>query len=145
MAIKRNHNDTYIRDVINEFVEKSLNKAIRHFMRVGEEALTYARTLDTYKDDTGNLRSSIGYAVVHDGKTVMISDFEQVLDGRDGSDKGATILENIVKTKKSGLWLVMVAGMNYASAVESKGYDVTTGASLLARQLVDEMFNKSNR
>jgi hypothetical protein len=64
-------------------IEKFLKKqtdwirivAIRNLAYVGEMAVTQARSLKSFKNITGNLRSSIGYIVVVDGKIVQMSSF----------------------------------------------------------------------
>ncbi|HCY40439.1 MAG TPA: hypothetical protein DHV48_03660 [Prolixibacteraceae bacterium] len=79
-----------------------------------------------YLDQTGNLRSSIGYFVLNDGKIVM----DEFSGTAEGIAAGRQALE-FVKVK-SGYQLVGVAGMDYASYVESKGYNVISAQSVVA-------------
>lgn len=72
-----------------------------------------------YTDRTGNLRSSIGYFVLSQGAIIA-----QNLQGDStGMAAARRALESV---PKGGYQLVGVAGMDYASYVESKGYNVIT-------------------
>lgn len=127
---------------IKNFVEGKLRnykKAIEsRLIRTGEEFVTLARDLNTYKDRTGNLRSSIGYVVLYDGK-VLTENFEVKSGGDAGAEKAKSFIQKIAGDFQSGYVLICVAGMDYAAAVESKGKDVLTGTS----QLVEEILKKS--
>ena len=52
------------------------------FRRTGEQFIADARSIRTYQDQTGNLRSSIGYAIFKDGQMSRaqstISDLQSV-------------------------------------------------------------------
>lgn len=96
-------------------------RIIDSFVRAGENFVKNARTqmqdhaMGTYLDDTTNLRNSIGYYVFKDGAVVKfdggISDVDVKAD-----------IEELVNDK--GIQLIGIAGMDYASYVESKGYNV---------------------
>ena len=93
---------------------------------LGEEAVNKARRLNSYTDRTGNLRSSLGYAVISDGKSV----FEE-FNGSGGSvgvSKGKELLNELKTENPKGIILFVFAGMTYAAAVEAKNFDVITGA-----------------
>lgn len=98
---------------------------------VGEKFIVRARSNDTYKDRTGNLRSSIGYVVVKNGENLAES-FPG--DKPAGVEQGKTVAENAASNFLTGIVLICVAGMGYAAAVESKGRDVITSSSLVAEQ-----------
>lgn len=89
-----------------------------------------------YLDDTGNLRSSIGYFVLNDGKIVK----DKFSGTQEGIEAGRAALE-LVKVKR-GYQLIGVAGMDYASYVESKGYNVITAQSVVAIQGLEESLLK---
>jgi len=90
----------------------------------------------SFTDRTGNLRSSIAYIVARDGKVIM-NNFEISEKGKNGSDglaKAKTLLYELVGEYSKGYVLIVIAGMGYAAAVESLGYDVITGSSIEAKQ-----------
>lgn len=67
-----------------------------------------------YHNDTDNLRTSVGYFILRDG---------EVIEG-DGNSDAKSVLSDIQPGR--GYRLIGVAGMEYASYVESKGYNVIT-------------------
>ena len=72
--------EAYLKDQLAKR-EKSI---IRTLNFVGITCINEARTNGDYIDQTGNLRSSIGYAIIQNGVVVNQSRFEQVKDGREG-------------------------------------------------------------
>lgn len=113
---------------------------------VGQKAVNEARENGSYLDQTGNLRSSIGYIVVKDGVVKNISGFEEVASGKEnkeektGSDKGRAFAEKIGRETK-GLALIVVAGMNYATYVEAHR-NVLTSAELIAEMEVPKLLKQ---
>jgi hypothetical protein len=98
------------------------------FIYDGETFIKNAReqmqdhAMGQYKDDTTNLRNSIGYLVYHNGEKVFRN-----MDGTNTSVIGeAGLGESKIQEfiKPTGFQLIGIAGMNYASWVESKGYNV---------------------
>ncbi len=79
-----------------------------------------------YKDRTANLRSSLGYFILKDN-TVIGGNVDGTAKGK---EEAKAILMDI--PTRSGIRLVGVAGMNYASAVESLGYNVISTQSIVA-------------
>lgn len=130
--------DAYIERQI-EFV---INALIYRMKYIGEKCLNAARETNSYKDRTGNLRSSLGYVIVSDGSIVYQSDFEVVKQGNDGSKSGIQYAKEIVKQFPEGIVLIVVAGMNYAAYVSAKGYDVIDSAELLADNEVPKMLKQ---
>lgn len=112
---------------------------IRNLEYVGERCIVEARSNGAYMDQTGNLRSSIGYVIVNNGKIVSISSFEKANGGSSGAvgqKDGEAYAKTIAKEFRRGIVLIVVAGMNYASAVSARGKNVIDSAELLAEQLV---------
>lgn len=97
---------------------------------LGELCVNHARTLNTYKDQTGNLRASIGYIIVKDGKVI-----KQSFEGAkaEGKQRAREVAKELMSQIEQGWALIVVAGMNYALAVESRGLDVLTSAEQLAK------------
>ena len=96
-----------------------------------ELEIEVARRSGSYKDQTGNLRSSIGYIIAKDGE-VVTENFKEGDKGTDkttGKYKGRRLAEEVSLSYTGGYVLVGVAGMEYAAAVEAKGYEVVSGAN----------------
>ena len=88
---------------------------VKQLSFIGEECIRIARESGSYNDITGNLRSSIGYVVLVDGKPVVT---------------GASKQYNVC------------AGMKYAAYVEAVHHkDVLTSAELKAESLAKKLLN----
>src|SRR5574344_1181786 len=88
-----------------------------------------ARCLNTYTDRTGNLRSSLGYVIYRDG-IKLGEDFEAhpaSESGSEGVSKAKAIADSVASEYAGQTIAVLVAGMNYAVYVESRGFDVISG------------------
>ena len=142
MPIKNLTPEGAISEFIGQQVERVTSALIYNLCAVGEQVLNQARSTNSYKDQTGNLRSSIGYVVAVDGEVVQSSSFEVVKDGADGSRDGKGYALNLVKQFPEGIVLIVVAGMNYASYVSAKGYDVLDSSEVLADRLVPEILKQ---
>jgi hypothetical protein len=99
--------------------------------RTGEQFVKNARDDGGYTDRTGNLRSSIGYIIMKDGQKLS-EDFRTVKGGKEGVAAAKRVIDESVSQFRSGYVLIGVAGMDYAAAVESRGYDVITASSTTA-------------
>ena len=142
MPIKRLTPPAEIDRYIAGRVEAIKEAIIRMMLYVGEQVLNAARMTNSYKDQTGNLRSSIGYVVAIDGEIVQMSSFDTVKEGQDGSRGGKEYAIQLVRDFPKGIVLIVVAGMNYASYVSAKGYDVLDSSELLADKLVPQMLQQ---
>lgn len=131
---------------IDRYTEQRLKgleqAAIRTLAYCGEVCLNTARSTNSYKDRTGNLRSSIGYVVAVDGRIVNRSDFKTVKDGGQGSKQGAAFAKQLVRRFPKGICLIVVAGMEYAVHVQNKGYDVLDSAELTADRIVPSLLKQ---
>lgn len=88
---------------------------------------------ESWFNQTGNLRSSVGYVIVSHGRIVKHSDFGTVLHGAEGSRVGKALAEELAKKYSSDYVLIVVAGMHYAEYVEAKNSkSVLASAELLA-------------
>jgi len=113
-------------------IQRRKDAILYAFKYVGERCINEARTNGSYKDRTGNLRSSIGYLILHDGAIHTASPF----DGNEGGQTGKALIDKLVAEFPHGIALVVVAGMKYAAAVEARNFNVLTSAELLAEQQV---------
>lgn len=114
------------------------NRCVKAFTYVGEACLREARENGNYIDRTGNLRASIGYVVLVDGKTVSESGYSNT----EGGAKGEKLISDLKKQYSKGIVLIVSAGMNYAAYVEARNYNVITSAELLAEKLVPQILTK---
>lgn len=123
-------------------VEAKLRVLANMFCYIGEQCIIEAREEGNYTDQTGNLRSSIGYAVVWDGKVVQRDCIDKVKQGDKGVSEGYDYLSKCIKkSRRKGIVLIVTAGMNYAEYVESD-YNVLTSAELEAGPLVKSLLTR---
>lgn len=122
-----------------------INLAILMQLRVlGEKCVNHARQIDKtigFEDQTGNLRSSLGYVIYLNGKPVG-ENFEKVRGGNEGLEKGKKLAKEIAGDYPRGFLLVVVAGMEYAVYVEANNRDVLTSAEHLAEKKLPEMLKQ---
>jgi hypothetical protein len=124
-------NQATVRKMIEEKKERIRQAIILRLQKIGEEFIVNARHNGTYTDRTGNLRSSIGYVILDNGKQL----FEKFPgSSEEGKDAAKVSLEQAAQGLDKGLVLIVCAGMEYAAAVESKGYDVLTASGKVAEK-----------
>lgn len=118
----------------------------------GEECVKRAREdhPGNWTDRTGNLRSSIGYAVYEYGKEFIRSTFESVAGptgtGSTGSAIGNEVIDSLAKEWSDTYALVVVAGMDYAEIVEDvHGRDVLAGVEAWATSIIDKRLERAKR
>ena len=130
---------------INQYISKALEivktEIITAFAKLGEEAIVRIRDRSADKswiDQTGNLRSSIGYAVYDHASKMVESTFATVVSGAEGSSEGKKMVQDLTKEYSKVFALVVVAAMNYADFVEAKkNKDVLASTELWARSVAD--------
>ncbi len=106
----------------------------------GEAFVRAARENREFKDDTGNLQSSIGYVIVKDRKIIWKA-FEGIgkTSTSEGKAAGERLAQAIALTLKDGWGLIGVAGMEYGLYVEARGIDVISGSVPETRKLLSEI------
>ena len=124
-------------DAIDKKIAKEINRAENEILKklsfIGENAVNDARGNGDYLDDTGNLRSSVGYTILKDGETVRTSSFVRVKPKAKKAKGESTKLLDELRTKfNTGFVLIVVAGMDYAVTVEARGRNVLSSSKLLA-------------
>ncbi|HEV8079558.1 MAG TPA: hypothetical protein VGP43_02515 [Chitinophagaceae bacterium] len=138
--------ETFVNNARNKTFDQNYIDAINSLAYAkGERRAIIEEATPGFKDHTQNLRSSIGYLILKNGEPVF-----NAFEG--GSPEGKAIGLRIATeaSKKfghtKGIVLIVVAGMSYSSYVESKGYDVITGSSIIAendlRKAIKEMEKK---
>ena len=121
MALKSNYDSGRFEKEVSEQVDSLNERILAEFIRAGEKFVTEAREqeqsheLGHYKDVTSNLRNSICCFVFLDGELVHENQIGNAVENKQ-------IAQELVLPK--GFQLIGIAGKNYASYVESKGYNV---------------------
>ena len=98
-----------------EIVEECVVEEFTEWAKQDDE---YLRSNDGFIDHTGNLRSSLGAAVIKDTVIQYMTPFAQVLGGSKGSQAGRSAVESLAQGCQNRIAKVMVAGMDYAQRVE---------------------------
>lgn len=156
-----------------EYVENTIEFQLIN--AVGPMTVVNAREKSTFQDQTGNLRSSMGFVLAKDGKILETGGFTQVQgngenmaivsfktkegkevnfhakgisgDGHEGLVNGKQYAEELARNAGKGYVLIIVAGMNYAGYVESKGFDVLTQTGTYleseVKTLIDDVLKKA--
>lgn len=99
---------------------------------VGRDACRLAQQDGNYQDRTFNLRNGNGYCIVRDGDVVKM---EVISDG--SHPEAVQKTENLLlyaSKPEDGLYLAN--GVDYASFVESKGYEVLMSKKLYAARQI---------
>lgn len=131
----------------DKFIEVIEKRQIERLQYLGEMCVTHARSIPAsvgFMDQTGNLRSSIGYMVFRDGSAIH-GNYEPVKGGIIGAVIGENLARKIGARYKQGICLVVTAGMNYALHVEARGRDVLTSAESMAKQELPKMLDELKR
>lgn len=114
----------------------------------GRQAVSRQRDVQapqSYMDQSGNLRSSVGYVVMSGGSEVSTGGFEpkqgptpknDSLTPEQAAEVGKGSAKAEAARQPSYPTLTVVAGMNYASYVEAKGRDVLSTAKIVAEDIV---------
>lgn len=126
--------------IIHEEVKRAL-------LYLGEQSVVKVRDRsgeESWFDQTGNLRSSVGYALYERGRKEFESSFSIIKQGAEGSEEGRRMVEELAHEYSNTYALVVVAAMNYAEYVEAmENKDVLASAELFARGKVNEYLNKA--
>lgn len=130
---------------LDEFVEEVDENATELMKEAAQRAVYTQKERNvsnkkTYQNHTWNLRNAPGAAIVRDGNIV---DLYIPADGEHLLAKNRTEAMLIFGSKpKDGV--VFADGMEYASFVSSKGFDVLDSASLTVEKELKESFGNEN-
>lgn len=129
-----------IEKALRQKLVDELNAMVYSLYEIGLSAVNTIRQNHAYKDQTGNLTSSVGCAVVVEGEIMQISGFEAIKPtGEPGSQEGRNYVQSLASQFPQGITLIIVAGMNYAAYVERRGIGGMTGGELFAKQAVEDL------
>lgn len=143
MGIEAQFTKEEVQERFSAFVGKIQQQQVKRLQMLGEMCVNNARSVPKetgFEDQTGNLRSSIGYAVFVDGVAVH-SFYDEVKGGAVGAKAGADLSQKIGE-RTNGVCLVVTAGMNYALYVEARGRDVIASAEQLAERELPRMLDR---
>lgn len=142
MGIRMTTNTASINSFLQRAVRKLQENVLKALSKLGDESIVRIRNRsakESWIDHTGNLRSSIGFAVYEQGSKYMESAFSQVLGGTDGSSKGKKMINDLAKEYSRVYALVVVAGMEYAGEVEAlDSKDVLASTKIWATAQVEQ-------
>jgi len=137
VTIKADFNMAAIQKEIEQAVQKYKLEVIQAYRDAAtvwmERARAKTKIQGGFGNITFNLRSSIGFLLLDDGREIAI-EFETVGPGEAGAATGMAYARELAGSYTDGIALICVAGEDYAAAVESRGYDVITGSSLYIEQ-----------
>lgn len=149
MGIRMTTKLSEVHDMLMREAERVERLTIRALSELGEQCVTKIRDRagdKSWYDQTGNLRSSVGYVIAHNKNIIQYSTFNQVKQGSEGVKTGKDLAKELAKRYSNNYVLIVVAGMNYAEFVEAMdNKDVLASTELWAREQVPLMLEKLKR
>lgn len=149
MGIRMTTKLSEVHDMLMRETERVERLTIRSLSKLGEQCVTKIRDREgdkSWYDQTGNLRSSVGYVIAHNKNIIQYSTFNQVKQGSEGVKTGKDLAKELAKRYSNNYVLIVVAGMNYAEFVEAMdNKDVLASTELWAREQVPLMLEKLKR
>lgn len=130
MGMIRQFGDGYITKQVQYFqqqVELAMKLLLQEF---GEKLVAFAKDTHTYTDRTGNLTNSISYAIVRHKEILYYNEVQR----EEANTAALKVAMKMAESLSDAYSLIVVAGMNYAAFVESRGYNVILPAELKAKQ-----------
>ena len=124
-------------------VEKVASEiAIAKLKYLGDAFVKDARdeAVGNYTDRTVNLRSSIGYVVLHDGDVIKEYFKKDKGKGEKGVEEARKLATLLAGQNSRGYVLICLAGMEYALYVELQDYNVISGSEVAVRRLWRKLF-----
>ena len=149
MGIRMTTKLSEVHDMLMREAERVERLTIRALSKLGEQCVTKIRDRagdKSWYDQTGNLRSSVGYVIAHNKNIIQYSAFNQVKQGSEGVKTGKDLAEELAKKYSNNYVLIVVAGMNYAEFVEAMdNKDVLSSTELWVKEQVPLMLEKLKR
>lgn len=134
MGIKRVSRANSVEQRLRTFERLSEREVLAILETLGGRAVALARSLPelmSYYNHTHDLRSSIGYAILKEGRVLKTSSFEGTEAGREA---GLRLIAECAGQSSRGYALILVAGMHYAEYVERiESKEVLASAELWVR------------
>lgn len=143
MGVKATNNfDSYV----PWWIKQTELHIARCLTALGELCNSTARKDGKYNDVSGDLRSSIGYAVAVRGKIVEMGGFQQVKQGSKGVAQGKALVKKLVSECQDEYALIVVAGVSHAEKVEAIDNNIVlVSAELYASHNAGQMLKQLAR
>ena len=131
-------------EFLKDFHDEVVDGVVEDLRIIAEWAYEEAMRRKAFANQTGALSSSIGWAIAKDGQLLHVGGFiASGVGGGAGRAAGLSLARDMAK-HSSGVQLMLLAGMDYATNVETKGFDVTTSGELLMEELVSWWASKTD-
>lgn len=143
MPITPRFSDDDIKRMFEPAINAVVERQIQRLSYLGELCAKEAKENHTYNDDTGALTGSFGYFILIDG--ILYSLKFSASAHKIAVENYMSIIEITSLSYNHGVVLVVVAGMNYALYVESKGYNVLSSSEHLAQKELPRMLADLNK
>lgn len=147
MRLELNMSKSEIDEMNKQIIADIDRQTLDYLIQVCELAITIQRAKiradGGYNDDTGQLRSSTGYIIYKNGQ-VKHEDFQLAPYGSDkapGLKAGRDLALSQLR-ESEGWGIMIVAGMEYAEWVQSKGLTVISSATHNLDKSIEEAFDK---
>ena len=118
-----------------------------HLQFLGEQCVNKIRDRsaeESWMDQTGNLRSSIAYAVFENGEKKIQGAFVNFNNAVEGIPSAKSLIKKLASEYSDAYALVVVAGMSYAEFVEAlDSKDVLASTRMWAEAKVDRMLDQA--
>lgn len=128
--------------------DEIVGEVVSGFAEIGERVVggVVSGELSSWNDQTGNLRSSVGYIVVRDGDVKAEGGFQSYGEADEGPSRGRAYARSLIPLYPAGVALIIVAGMEYAAYVEAMdNKTVLAQGELETARLVNELVERLNR
>ena len=176
MGIRMTSKLDEIHKILMKEAERVERLTIRALSYLGEQCVIRVRDRGgdkSWYDQSGNLRSSVGYVIAHNGNIVSRYGFDSSMGkaahtkqveyvtkdgkkvsftarvkagGQEGAKTGKDLAEELARRYSNDYVLVIVAGMNYAEYVEAMdNKDVLASTELWSIDQVPKMLEKLKR
>lgn len=126
MGLTPEFNEQTIVADLQKFALGQESKFIEALAYIGEQFVNEARQKRTYLDETGNLRASIGYSIIKNGKVLLFRNPGKASEGK--IEAANFVNTKVAEQEQDGIYLMVYAGMEYALYVEANHLDVLSGS-----------------
>lgn len=128
----------------SDYITECMKQALADLVREADEKARNRGWDESFRDVSGNLRSSIGGAVYDHGKVYFSTEFATVLGGSTGSARGRGMVQGLAGQYSDCVAMTMVAAMDYAEIVEARdSKDVLESTRIWAESVVRQRLEEA--